>query len=639
MAAEVTSRSQFSLLGERRFGPYFLTQFFGAFNDNVFKNALLLLIAFHAADRYAASSNTLINLSAGLFILPFFLFSATAGQLADKYEKSTLMRYIKAVEIVIMLLAAAALWLDQVPALISLLFLMGMQSSLFGPVKYGVLPQILEDDELLGGNGLVETGTFLAILLGTACGGILIGVPESGRQLVAAAVVTIALLGWFSSLAIPRIRAVDPGMTINWNPFSETRRILGYARKSRTVFLCILGISWFWFLGAIYLTQLPNFTLQYLTGNEQVVTLLLALFSIGVGAGSLLCERLSAHRIDIGLVPFGSIGLTVFGLDLAMQHEVAGSPELLGAAAWLSTAGALRTAADILLLGMFGGFYIVPLYATVQQRSDARYRSRVIAANNVINALLMVLASLLAIVVLGNGYSIAQLFLLVALLNAVVAIYIYGKAPEFVLRFLAWVLVHTLYRIRVEGRENIPDEGPALLVCNHVSYVDALVIFASVGRPVRFAMYYKYFSIPVVRWLFQAAGAIPIATAKAAPEVLEKAYERIEQLLEQGELVCFFPEGELTRTGELNEFRPGVERIVEMRPVPVVPMALSGLWGTFFSREGKGVMHHVPKPLIHRVQLRIGAPNKPENVRRDELRRQVAALGGSGVTEPESPGA
>ena len=271
-----------------------MTQFLGAFNDNVFKNALLLLIAFHAVDRFTVSSNTLINLSAGFFILPFFLCSATAGQLADKYEKSTLIRFIKLMEIGVMALAAFAFWIDSITLLIVLLFLMGVQSSLFGPVKYGVLPQILADDELLGGNGLVEMGTFLAILLGTAFGGVLIGIDDIGRLLVAGVVLLIAGLGYASSLAIPRVPAVDPEMKINWNPVTETWHLMRFARSNRTVFLYILGISWFWFVGAIYLTQLPNFSLRYLGGNEQVVTLLLSLFSIGVGLGSLLCERLSS---------------------------------------------------------------------------------------------------------------------------------------------------------------------------------------------------------------------------------------------------------------------------------------------------------------------------------------------------------
>ena len=431
--------SQFSLIGEKRFGPFFLTQFLGAFNDNVYKNALLLLLAFHAADRYAVSSNVLINLSAGLFILPFFLFSATAGQLADKFEKSLLIRLIKLLEVLIMLLAAAALWFDSVLILIFLLFLMGAQSALFGPVKYGLMPQILSDRELLGGNGLVETGTFLAILLGTALGGVLIGIDGWGRELVALAVVCIALAGLASSLAIPRIAAVEPNMRINWNLFSETWEIMTYARANRSVFLSILGISWFWFVGSIYLTQLPNFSLWYLGGNEQVVTLLLALFSIGVGCGSLLCERLSGRQVDIGLVPFGAIGLTAFGLDLGFIPQLDATQALLGVTDWIAAPLAARVMLDIILLGMFGGFYIVPLYAAVQQRSDARHRCRIIAANNVLNALLMVCAALLAIAVLGSGFAITDLFLIVAALNVLIAGYIFLREPEFIQSFLVWL--------------------------------------------------------------------------------------------------------------------------------------------------------------------------------------------------------
>jgi MFS family permease len=471
-----SGKNQYSLLTQRRFGPYFLTQFLGAFNDNVFKNALLLMIAFQSGGLFELSSDTLINLSAGLFILPFFLLSATAGQLADKYDKAGLIRKIKLLEIAIMLLAAIALWQKSLVALILLLFLMGTQSSLFGPVKYGILPQLLNKRELLGGNGLVETGTFLAILLGTAAGGLLIGIPDTGRLLVAGTVVVVACAGFASSLAMPPSQPVDPDLKINWNPVTETFRTMRYARQSRVIFLSIIGVSWFWFIGALYLAQLPNFTRIFLSGNEQVVTLLLAIFSIGISTGSLLCERLSGQKIDIGLVPFGSIGLTLFGLDLALQPAILVDGGLLGAVEWLQRPAAWRVCADILLLGSFGGFYIVPLYASIQHRTAPDHRARVIAANNVLNALFMVLAALLAIAVLAADYSIPQLFLLVAVLNAAVAIYIYRLAPEFVLRFVTWILVHLLYRIRIQGAQNIPAEGPVLLTCNHVSYVDALVI-------------------------------------------------------------------------------------------------------------------------------------------------------------------
>ncbi len=433
--------NQFSLLVQKRFGPYFLTQFLGAFNDNVFKSALLLLIAFQAVDRLVVSSNTLINLSAGLFVLPFFLFSSTAGQLADKFEKSLLVRSIKLMEIFIMMMAAFAFWLDSIIALIALLFMMGVQSSLFGPVKYGILPQILDEDELLGGNGLVETGTFLAILLGTACGGVLISIDNDGRLLVAGVVIVIAVAGYVSSLGMPAVKPVDPAMKINWNPITETWHIMGYAREKRVLFMAIVGISWFWFIGATYLAQLPNYSRFYLSGDEEVVTLLLALFSIGVGSGSLLCERLSQRRIDVGLVPFGALGISLFGLDLALLDPAESGGALMNAANWLSSPGALRVILDILLLGMFGGFYIVPLYAWVQNNSHPAHRARVIAANNVLNALFMVVSAAIAISVLASGWSIGDLFVLVSVLNLIVLTGMCLRAPEFMQRFRAWSLM------------------------------------------------------------------------------------------------------------------------------------------------------------------------------------------------------
>ena len=430
--------SQFTLLRETRFGPYFVTMFLGAFNDNVFKNALLLLIAFQAADRFTLSSDILINLSAGLFILPYFLFSAFAGQLADKYEKSELIRRVKQLEIVIMLAAAVALWFSQVTALIALLFLMGLQSSLFGPVKFGILPQVVKDRELIGANGLVETGTFLAILLGTACGGILIGIEGTGRQWVAVAIVLIAVAGYLSSRRIPRVDAVAPETRINWNLVTATIQVMSYARSSRVLFVSVLGISWFWFVGSVYLAQLPNFTRLFLGGDETVVTLLLSLFSIGVGAGSLMCERLTGRRIDVAIVPLGAAGMTVFGADLALTQP-APADALVGAAAWVQTLPAWRTMADVLLLGAAGGIYIVPLYALIQHRTEAAHRARVIAANNVLNALFMVSAALLAIVVLGGGWPITGLFALIAGFNVLVALGMMVAEPEYRERCLAWL--------------------------------------------------------------------------------------------------------------------------------------------------------------------------------------------------------
>jgi 1-acyl-sn-glycerol-3-phosphate acyltransferase len=625
-----TSNTQFSLLGQRRFGPFFLTQFFGAFNDNVYKNALIILIAFQSAGQGLGDADTLINLSAGLFILPFFLFSATAGQLADKYEKSRFIRRVKALEIVIMSAAVAAFHLGSFPLLIGLLFLMGTQSTLFGPLKYGILPQHLREEELVGGNGLVEMGTFLAILLGTLTGGVLIGLPGNGVLLVSVTLVMLACLGFLGSLGIPTAPAVAPHLRINWNPITETWRNIRFARGNRTVFLSILGISWFWLLGATYLAQLPNFTRGNLGGNEQVVTLLLTLFSVGIGAGSLLCERLSGRKVELGLVPFGSIGLTVFGIDLFLAvpaHPVTGAT--LAAAGFLQAPGSARVLFDILLLGLFGGFYIVPLYALVQQRSEPSHRSRVIAANNIINALFMVVSAAMAVLLLNAGISIPQLFLVIAVMNAAVALYIYTLVPEFLMRFIVWMLIHTLYRIRKQGLEHIPDDGPVVLVCNHVSYIDALVIAGCIRRPVRFVMHYRFYELPVLNFIFRTAGAIPIATARENPEMLARAYRRISRYLEAGEVVCIFPEGKLTSDGELGTFRPGIDRIIRRNPVPVVPMALCGLWGSFFSRKGGGTMTGwLPGLPFHKIGLAVGPPVVPAEVSAAGLRERVVVLRG-----------
>jgi MFS family permease len=430
---------QFGLLRQKRFLPLFVTQFLGAFNDNVLKNSLVILIAFQGASMSSLPPEMMINLCAGLFILPFFLFSATAGQLADKFEKSRLIRLVKLMEIGIMFIAAIGFWLPNLWLLLTSLFLMGVHSAFFGPIKYSILPQHLREEELMGGNGLIEAGTFLAILLGTILGGVLIGMGENGRHYVSAACFFIAVAGYVASRNVPLAAPPEPQMRINWNLFTETWGNMRFARGNRSVFLSILGISWFWFYGATFLTQFPTYAKNYLGGGEGVVTLLLAIFSIGIGLGSLLCEKMSRKRIEPGLVPLGSIGLTLFAVDLFFATPQSLSATNISAMEFLSRPGSLRIVADLLLIGVFGGFYCVPLYALIQARSDPARRSRVIASNNILNAMLMVIAAALAIAVLGAGYTVPQLFVLTAVLNACVAAYIYTLRPEFIDRFFAWL--------------------------------------------------------------------------------------------------------------------------------------------------------------------------------------------------------
>jgi MFS family permease len=433
------AHGQFTLLRERRYAPFFWTQFFGAANDNVFKNAFVVFVTFEAAGRLAVDAGMIVNLIGAVFILPFMLFSATSGQLADKYEKSRLIRAIKLLEIAIMTIGLAGFVLGSVALLFVALALLGIHSTLFGPAKYAILPQHLSDEELVGGNGLVEAGTFVAILLGTIAGGLVVAVKPDGARFAGALVIAIAVAGWLVSRRIPYTPAVAPQLVINWNPFTETWRNLVIARENSVVWRSMLGISWFWFYGAIYLAQLPAFTQRVLGGDEHVFTLLLALFSIGIGIGSLLCERLSGRRVEVGLVPLGSIGLSLFAVDLwlAARHMSAAAPA--GITAFIAVAAHWRVAIDIVLLGVFGGFYTVPLYALIQARSQPSHRARIIAANNILNALFIIASAAVAIALLSAGVSIPQLFLVVGIMNALVALYIYTLVPEFLTRFLAWL--------------------------------------------------------------------------------------------------------------------------------------------------------------------------------------------------------
>jgi hypothetical protein len=516
--------NQTSLLRARRFAPFFWTQLLGALNDNVFKNALVILFAF-GAPASALSTDTLVNLAGGVFILPFFLFSATAGQLADKFEKSRLIRAIKVLEIAIMCIAAIGFARRSVAVLLLALFLMGVHSTLFGPVKYSILPQQLREEELVRGNALIEGATFIAILVGTILGGLLVSIAGIGAMLVAATTIALAVAGWLVSRGVQLAPAQAPGLRIGWNAITETIQTIRFARENRTVFLSILGISWFWFYGAIFLAQFPGLGHDVLGGDEHVVTLILAVFSVGIGLGCMLCERLSDGKIELGLVPFGSIGLSLFALDLffATRGVVAPSGTAMTIADFVGSGTGRRIALDLALIGVFGGFFIVPLLALVQHRSAPEHRSRVIAGNNIINAAFMVVASLLGVVLRMRGLTIPQLFLFTAIVNACVAVYIYTLIPEFLMRFLVFLLVHTIYRVRRHGDEHLPDEGAAVLVCNHVSFVDALVISAVCRRPIRFVMDHHIFRIPVLNFVFRTSQAIPIASAKEDPDMKTRA--------------------------------------------------------------------------------------------------------------------
>ncbi len=616
--------NQFGLLRERRFLPFFLTQALGAFNDNVFKNALIVLVTYQASVWSSLQPEMLANLASGLFILPFVLFSGIAGQLSERFDKTRVIKTVKAAEIGIMALAGAGFLTHHLPLLLSALFMMGLHSTFFAPAKYGLLPQVLGAAELVGGNALLEMGTFLAILLGTLAAGVL--AAHGDLHMIVYSLFAIAVVGFAVSLAMPRAAPVAPDQPLDWNLWASSIGNIRAARESRTVFLSVLGLSWFWFYGALVLVQLPLYCRTVLHGGGSLVTLTLVMFSVGVGIGSLLCERLSGRQVEIGLVPFGSIGLSLFAIDWALASPHPDPAAQLSLTAFLALPGAWRTLFDLTAIGVFGGFFVVPLNAMVQQRARPEALARIIGANSILNALFMVAAALLGALGLAAGLSVLQLILVAAVMNAAVAVFIYTLVPEFLLRFVAWLLVHTLYRLRKRGTEHFPEQGAALLVCNHVSFVDALLVSAACRRPIRFIMDEAIFRAPLISTIAAGMKAIPIVSARADPVIYERAFAATAQALRDGELVCIFPEGRLTPDGKIGDFRPGLKRILAQTPVPVIPMALVGLWGSMFSRRTNTVWQRLPRKLWARIDINVGQAWSARDATPEMLRAQVGML-------------
>ncbi|EGQ8985354.1 MFS transporter [Vibrio alginolyticus] len=621
----MSSDRQPSLLTQRKFLPYFITQFFGAFNDNIFKNVLLLFVAFAGSSALPISSNLFINLAAGLFILPFFLFSASAGVLADKYEKSWFIRKVKLFEIAIMLLGAIGFITESYGVLLLLLFLMGTQSAFFGPVKYALLPQKLNAKELVPGNALVEAGTFIAILIGTLGAGI-IASADNAKYLAAFCVVIFALLGYLSSRSIPFAAASAPNLSFRWQPYKQTKHTLSIAKSDRVVFQCIMAISWFWFLGAAYLTQFPNFTKIYLNGTESAVSFLLALFSIGIALGSLLCNWISNHRIEVGIVPIGAFGITVFGYLMAtsIPNDL---PTFHNFVDFFRYELFWPLFFYLLMIGASGGLFIVPLYALMQHRAKETERAQVIAGLNIFNSLFMVGSAVLGIVCLSViKMTIPQLFALLAILNFLVAAYIFLQIPIFVVRFVMWMLTHTIYRVKHKNLHNLPEHGGALIVCNHVSYMDALLLSAVCPRLIRFVMEEDYANLPPLRRFLRRTGVIPISASNRSS--IRRAFNDVEAALSEGHIVCIFPEGRLTSDGEMNEFMRGIDIILRRSPVPVIPVALKGLWGSYFSRAKGRACCGLPTRFWSKLEIEAGQPVPPNEATAKTMFDKVHQLRG-----------
>jgi 1-acyl-sn-glycerol-3-phosphate acyltransferase len=619
--------NQFALLGQRRFAPFFWTQFLGAGNDNLFKFAFTVMVTYQLQVSWLPPAQAGLAIGA-LFILPFLLFSATSGQLTDKYDKTAVIRFVKNLEIGIMLLAALGFMTRNVPVLLACVFLMGLHSTLFGPVKFAYLPQHLNERELTGGNGMVEMGTFVSILLGNVVGGLLIAIPGVGAQYVAIGCVAAAVLGRITAGYVPATPATDPNLKINWNPITETWRNLKLAHGNIVVFRSLLGISWMWFFGAVFLSNFPVFAKDVLHGNEHVASLLLVVFSIGIGTGSLLCEVLSKRHVEIGLVPAGAIGMSVFAIDLYFASRGLPNVPTQTLGVFIEQGANWRVMMDLALLSLFAGLYSVPMYALIQLRSAPTHRARIIAANNILNALFMIVSAVAAGAMLGAGFTVPEVFLATGIANALVAAYIFLLVPEYLLRFIAFIVTRCVYRFRVRGDQNIPTDGAAILVANHVSFVDAIVLMAASPRPIRFIMDHRIFKVPVLGWLFKLAKAIPVAPQREDPAAYAAAFEAADRVLSEGDLLCIFPEGGITRDGTLQEFKGGVMKILERRPVPVVPVALQNLWGSYFSRieNGTAMIRPFRRGFWSPVGLVAGEAVPPQQASPALLRTRVQAL-------------
>ncbi|WP_104029318.1 MFS transporter [Vibrio jasicida] len=611
----------------KRFFPYFVTQCLGALNDNIYKNVLLLMVTYSQIDSLPMSVDLFVNLAAGLFILPFFLFSAHAGAIADNMDKAKLIRRLKLIELVIMSCAATAIMTQSAILMLVLLFMTGTQSAYFGPVKYALLPQALKSDELVKGNAWVEIGTFLSILIGTLSAGLLLAIPN-GMLIASCIVITLSLLGFLSSANIPSLPSKKSDK-VKFEPVTGLKKTLKLAQKQRGIWMSILAISWFWFMGATYLTQFPNFAREHLFADSTVVSLLLALFSVGIATGSWLCEKLSFNQVELGILPFGILGLTIFSADLLWAVPAIESfpSQYYDVQSFVTQSSHIRVMTDLFLVGVSGGVFIVPLYAFIQSRSEDGECAQSIAANNIMNALFMVASAAVSILVLSVlEFSIVELFAILAVSNFIVAIYVYRQVPEFTQRFVSYLLSHCLYRVSVTGRQHIPEQGAALIVVNHVSYVDALILMGTSTRPVRFVMDKSISELPVLKYVFRHAGVIPICSPRKCAETYKRAFEQIEQALNNDEVVCIFPEGRLTSNGELGEFRPGVEKILKRTPVPVIPMALKGLWGSFFSHKNGHALTKRPTRFWSRIEVNIGELLQPTTLDRHLLQKEVQDL-------------
>ncbi len=578
----------------RGFWFLFLTQFQGAFSDNVYRTLAMFIFIGMTLPQFAGDSRTLrMALVGALFALPFILFSMAGGYLADRFSKRSVAIGTKIAEIFIMGLALLALALNEPILLLATVFLMGAQSAFFGPTKYGLLPELLPEKKLSWGNGLLELGTFLAIVGGTIGGGWLFEIFKGSHVWTGVILVVLAMLGTGWSLGIDRVPAADPAKQWRVNFLADLWSQLRTIRRDRVLTLAVFGNTYFFFLAAL----IQQYTI-YAYGKDllqlsegQITSYLMSAIAVGIGVGSLAAGYLSGNKIEYGLIPLGSLGMTAFGAFLAQPGR-----ELTG------------VIVGLVLYGFFAGFFIVPIAALIQHRPDGKEKGAVIAAGNLLSFVGIFSTApvfyLLADVLHLNP---RQVFLATTLLTLAATIYMLWLLPSAFLRFILWIATHTVYRVRVNGRDNIPAKGGALFVCNHVSFVDALLLIAATDRHVQFMMLKSYYELPYVKPFARALGVIPISSEQR-PRDLLKSLQTASDAIKNGHVVCIFAEGQITRIGQLLPFRRGLERIMKEVDAPIVPIALDGVWGSLFSFEKRRFIWKLPHRIPHPVTVSFGSP-------------------------------
>ena len=612
------AKAQFDLFNTKRFMPLFVTQFLGAFNDNLFKNALILLFTYVVAAKVGLEPELLGTVAAGLFILPFFLFSAFAGQLADKFEKSMLIRRIKLFEIGLMLLAALGFLFENSIMLLGVLFLMGAQSTFFGPLKYGILPDHLQENELIGGNALIETGTFLAILIGTILG--LVVRAPGGAEIVSVLLIFFAAAGYMAARKIPKAPSGAPDLKVNWNFIGETFSMIREVKKHEVLFLAILGISWFWFVGATFLTLFPAYAQKTLGAEEEVVTLFLALFSIGIATGSLLCNRLLRGVVTARFVPLAAVGMAIFCVDLyyASAHITPPEVGMIGIKEFLNMPASWRILGDMIGTAVAGGVYIVPLYAILQARSIASQRARVIAANNIMNALFMVASALIIVAFTSNGVTIPGMFLVSGIMSAFAALFIVRILPQDLVQSIVRAILKALYRVEVRGLSNYQKvSNKVVIIANHTSYLDGLLLGAFLPHQLTFAINTHIADKWWVKPAFALFDLLPLDPTNPM------AAKSMVREVKKGRRIVIFPEGRLTVTGALMKVYEGPGTIAHLANAPLLPVRIEGAQFTPFSRL-KGVLR---LRFFPKITLTIEEPSRfeaPEGLGGRERRQWLA---------------